>query len=104
MEDNQIIGIIGQGGIAGALILVIYKIGSKLVEVIEKLGTKVDDHTTKDLAAMSAVREDLAALDAKIDVIADLTPIRGVRQTRAASQPGAQAGYYSPRKPPREDE
>lgn len=102
MDEQQIISLAGQGGAFGALMLLIYKVGMALVGAVKDLRTEIADHTKRDVAAMSEMREDLAALNAKIDVIADVTPIRGVpKQPRAASQPG---GYYAPRKPPREDE
>ena len=57
MDDQQIVGLVGQGGVAGALIFVIYKIGTALVEAIKGLRTSVDEHTKSDLAAQGEVRE-----------------------------------------------
>lgn len=103
MDEQQVIGLAGQGGAFGALMLVIYKVGMGLVAVIKELRQEIANHTKTDVAAMAEVREDLAALNARIDVIADVTPIRGVpKQSRASTEPG-RGGYYSPRKPPRED-
>ena len=104
MDDQQIVGLVGQGGVAGALIFVIYKIGTALVEAIKGLRTSVDEHTKSDLAAQGEVREELVALQTRIDVIADITPIRGIPKQRAATQPGDRTGYYGPRKPPREED
>lgn len=102
MDDQQIIGLVGQGGAFGALMLVIWKIGNALVEKLGKLADAIDSHTKTDVAAMAEVREDLAALGARMDVIADVTPIRGMPKQRARTNPG-EGGYYPPRKPDREE-
>lgn len=102
MDDQQIIGLVGQGGIAGALIFVIYKVGMAMVDAVKALRIEVAEHTKADLAAQADVREDLAALGARMDVIADVTPIRGTPKVRARTNPEG-VGYYPPRKPGRED-
>lgn len=102
MDQQQLVTLIGQGSGWAALVWVIYKIGLKMIAAIDRNTQKLEEHTTQDLAAMADVREDLAALGARIDTALDLTPIRGVKKyERPQSQPGA--GYYGPRKPPRED-
>ncbi len=87
MDEQQIVGLVGQGTFAGALLLLLYKVGGKIVDALERLIAKLDEHTTKDLAAQAEVREDLAALSAKVDVIADVTPIRGVREPNPERRP-----------------
>lgn len=102
METQQLAGLIGQGGIAAALIYVIFRVGGAMVDAVKGLRQEIADHTKADLAAQAEVREDLAALNAKIDVLADVTPIRGVPK-RAATEPGAR-GFYGPRRPARDEE
>lgn len=103
MDDQQIIGLVGQGGIAGALIFVIYKVGLAMVDAVRQLRTSIDDHTKQDVAAQAEVREELVALQTRIDVIADITPIRAQKPPRARTNPEGTPGYYAPRKPSRED-
>ena len=102
MDDQQIIGLVGQGGAFGALMLVIWKIGNALVQTIKELRQEIADHTKRDVAAMGELQQDMAALGARMDIIADVTPIRGTPKVRARTNPEG-VGYYPPRKPGRED-
>lgn len=97
METQQLAGLLGQGGIAAALIYVIFKVGTAMVAAVKELRTAVDDHTKKDLDAQAQVREELIAMSTRIDVIADITPIRKPQRAETGG------GFYPPRKPPRED-
>lgn len=97
MDDTQIVGLIGQGGAFAMLMLVLWKIGLAIVAALKDLRTAVDEHTKKDLAAQAEVREEIVAMSTRIDVIADITPIRKPQRADTGG------GYYPPRKPPRED-
>lgn len=102
MDNKEIANLLLQPGAFGVLMLILWRIGNALIAALKDLRTEIAEHTKKDLAAMAEVREDLAAIASRVDTLADVTPIRGVRQhPRPASAPGA--GYYPPRKPPRED-
>ena len=103
MDDQQIIGLVGQGGAFGALMLVIWKIGNALVATIKELRQEIADHTKRDVAAMGELQQDMAALNSKIDTALDITPIRQTKPRARTNPEGIQAGYYGPRKPPRED-
>lgn len=72
--DEQLAGLLGQGGIAAALIFVIYKVGTAMVEAVKALRTEVADHTKADLAAQRELREDVATLNARIETAMNLTP------------------------------
>lgn len=84
METDQIAGLVGQGGIASALIWVIMRVGLKLVAAIDGLRGEVAAHTKTDVAAMADVRRDLATLNARIETAIDLTPVRRASVTNNA--------------------
>jgi hypothetical protein len=100
MDEQQLIGLVGQGGIAGALMLIIYKVGMALVTAVRELRAELAEHTKSDLAAQAEVRGDLAAIQVRIDTALDITPIRAPKP-RAKTDPH---GYYPPRKPRQGDE
>ena len=107
MDQQQLVTLLGQGGGWAALVWVIYKIGLKLIAAVDRNTSELRDHTKSDLAAQGEVREELVALQTRIDIIADITPIRAQKPPRARTHPEGvpvRAGYYAPSKPPREDE
>jgi hypothetical protein len=76
---------ISKGGVVSALLALIYYVGMKLVSAVDRLGTKVDDHTKVDLQHHGDVKESVAELHGKIDGLLDgqdrqarLTPALGV--------------------------
>lgn len=108
MEDQQLWGVLGQAGIGvGALIIlsrVVWRIGERMIEAIDKLSSRVDEHTKLDLAHHAKVSERLAGLEGMIEGVLDQadrftpvgpvprsdTPPRGVRVGRpgtAADKP-----------------
>ena len=110
METADFLKLLGQTGITGVALLVlgriIYRIGERMIAAIDKVTMKIDEHTKADLVAMSEVREDLATIQIRIDTALDITPIRAQKPPRARTNPEGlpvTAGYYGPRKAPRED-
>lgn len=75
--DAEALKIIGGGGIAAALLALIYLVGMKMVAAIDRLGTKVEEHTTTDLAHHAEVKEAIVRVEAKLDARAG-TPAFGV--------------------------
>lgn len=98
--DQQLLGQLGQGGVSAALIFIIVKGGLLLIAAVKDVVAAIRELRDASIAhtkAIADLRTDLAELNAKVDVIADVTPIRGVPRAATAG------GYYGPRKPPRED-
>jgi hypothetical protein len=90
--DIEVIKALGGGGIAAALLTLIYLVGMKLVEAIDRIGMKVDEHTKTDVEHHAEVRAEVASLGGKIDGILDaheradrrLTPGSGIRRIPTA--------------------
>jgi hypothetical protein len=105
MDNADFLKLLGQSGIAVVALLslgrIVQKIGERLIDAIDKLTSKLDEHTKADLAAMAEVRADLEAIQIRIDTAMDLTPIRGAK--RVKTSPGV-PGYYPPHRPPRQDD
>jgi len=66
---------VGGGVVSGALLLILYKVGSRIVErliaAIDRLATNVDNHTAVDLAHHADVREAVVRVEAKVDAVLD---------------------------------
>jgi hypothetical protein len=107
MENADYFKLLGQSGIAVVALLVlgrvVHRIGERLIDSVDRLIAKLDEHTKADLAAQAEVRADLEAIQVRIDTAMDLTPIRS--KQRAKTNPlGVPSGYYPPRKPRQGDE
>lgn len=111
MESADLVKLIGGGGLSAALLWIIYKIATesvrsfiteqvkamdRTVAAVERIGVKLDDHTTAEVAHHNDVRDAVVRLEGKIDGANDerarsgLTPIEGVPHysPRAQSEPG----------------
>ncbi len=60
--DLDILKLVGGSGLAGALLLIIWRVGNAMVGAIDRLGIKVDSHTEKDVEHHGMVRADVAEL------------------------------------------
>lgn len=100
MNEVEIFRMVGQGGIAvGALIIlarVVYRIGERMIAAIDRVGTRIDDHTKEDLAAVAELRQDIAVLDARVEQAIDIrrelwehepTPVGGRMTTPVGTIP-----------------
>jgi hypothetical protein len=88
-SQRQLVALLAQGSIAGALIYIIIKVGNALVAKVAGLATELADHTRRDLAEQQAtrawissslqdLRDRVIALDAKHDAVLDMferTPV-----------------------------
>ena len=61
--DPDILKQLATGGIAAALLVLIYVVGMRLVTALDKLGAKLDDHTKVDVEHHTKVEVALARLD-----------------------------------------
>lgn len=75
---------VGGGVVSGALLLILYRVGSRIVErliaAIDRLATQVTDHTKVDLQHHADVREAIVRVEAKVDAVLDereRTPVEG---------------------------
>lgn len=82
MNEDQLLPLLGQGGIAGALMFIIYRVGIGMVAAVKDLRAEVAAHTKTDLEHHGEVKEAIVRVEAKIDErVASqrrLTPIRGI--------------------------
>lgn len=58
---------LGGGGIAGALLLLIYIVGMRIVAALDRVAAKFDDHTKTDVAHHNEVKAEVRALAGRID-------------------------------------
>lgn len=88
MTDAEVFKMLGQSGIAvGALWIlarVVAKIGERMIAAIDRVGIKIDAHTTADTAAIGSLRQDVAVLDGRMQQFRDdwadqLTPVTRAR-------------------------
>lgn len=109
-----------QLGLAGALLYVVFKVAMRFIDRwaesekekntaiasgFEAITTSVNNHSAADIAshdrmttAHGELRDVVVRMDAKIDTIADLTPVTPVRrQTPGSGVPTS--GYYPPSRP-----
>lgn len=69
--DVEALKLISQGGIAAALLGLIYLVGMKLVAAIDRIGLKLDEHTKTDVEHHGEVKEAVVGLHGKIDGLLD---------------------------------
>lgn len=73
---------VGGGVVSGALLLILYKVGARIVErliaAIDRIATSVDAHTKIDLEHHAEVREAVVRLEAKFDARHDSESFRRV--------------------------
>ncbi len=109
MTADDFIKLLGQGGITGALLFilgrVVWRIAERLIQAIDRLGAKVDEHTIKDLEHHAEVRESVTRLEGRIDGILDereRTPVNHpMPKPRARTNPLGVTQYRT--KPRRDD-
>lgn len=94
MDEAQITNLLGQGGAFGVLALILWKIGTAIVQALRDLRTDLAEHTKLDLAHHARVREDLAEIRGNIDGILDqagrFTPVEVPRPQRPRTEPGGE--------------
>lgn len=69
--DTDLLKLIGGGGIAAALLYLIFLVGTRIVAALDRVAAKVDDHTKADLASHADMREQMVRMGAKLDVVLD---------------------------------
>lgn len=75
MDETKIVqvlgGAVGGGALAGALLLILYRMTSRIVErmiaALDRVALSVDEHTKTDLAHHAEVKESVVRLEAKFD-------------------------------------
>lgn len=97
--DYDLITKIAQGGFAAGLLFLIYLVGNRLVRAIDKLVTKLDEHTKSDLEHHGYVRESVVELSTKVDLLFEHTPVETVPRRPKTYPRGVPAGTYGPMRP-----
>lgn len=90
--DPDLLKLLGSGGFAATLVGLFYLIGMRIVRALDRLGTKMEEHTTTDLAHHARVHEKLVELETKVDVALDarwdeLTPVGRTPKPRVETSP-----------------
>ena len=75
--DPDLLKLLGSGGITAALLAMIWVVGNRMVSAIDRLGTKLEDHTKSDLAEHGETRSELAAISGMLTERRS-TPVEGV--------------------------
>ena len=104
MDNIDFVKLVGQGGIAVAALFVlakmVYRIGERMIAAIDRVGSKIEEHTKADLLAHADVgnqvgdlRQDVAVLSERVDTVITLT--RGDRSERHVSPHEERAAFGS---------
>jgi hypothetical protein len=88
MTSEDLLSLIAKNGITGGIVVVglyffgrvVMRVAERLIASIDRLGTKLEEHTAKDLEHHGKVRDAVVELSATMDTIMELTPVRGTRQ------------------------
>lgn len=110
MTEDQVVQLLAGSGIAGGLVMlmgrIVMRVAERMIAAIDRVGVKIDDHTTKDLEHHADVREAVARMETRLDEQADWrersTPVEGVPQTmheRRTPPRGYPAGEYAFKRP-----
>lgn len=110
MDDANILQLLGQAGIGvGALIIlarVVFKIGERMIAAIDRVGSKIDEHTKADTEALGALRQDVAVLNGRVEQALDWkerTPVE-TPTPRPLTRVAAGTTYSMGRRAPTRDE
>jgi hypothetical protein len=80
--DPETAKLLGTGGVAGALLVLIYLVGMRLVRALDALGGKVDNHHTADAAHHAEMSTEIAEMRTEIQTVLGITPPLGNRIVR----------------------
>lgn len=98
METGDVIKLIGSGGFAGVLLVLLWVVGMRIVQALDRVVTKIDAHTKDDLASHAEIREAVVGLHSRIDGILEtsdrFTPVEGVEVTRPKARTPAFGTTY----------
>lgn len=101
--DPDLLKSLGQGGIAAALLAMIFYVGKSLIASVKELAAAIAEHTRVDLEHHAEVRETVVRLEARLDTLLEVTPVHGTKRPRTNPH-GIPVGYYGPRKGTQSDE
>ena len=117
MTEDQIVGLVVQGGIGATALAILGKIALKvadrMINAIDALSKEARDTGKATVDALSSLTDRLSRLEGKVEILAsgvDTGPVQQqwpdnevseVRRARARSEPGAAEGGYGPLKPRR---
>lgn len=96
MDETKLIqvlgGALGGGALAGALLLIVYRMTSRVVErmiaALDRVAVEVRDHTKADLEHHAEVKESVVRLEVKFDSARDwMERIAGEESTRRRTSP-----------------
>lgn len=109
MTTDDLIGLLGKGGVIGILLFilarVLFRVGERMIAALDRVAAKLDEHTKLDLEHHGETRDAVTRMEAKIDAWNDVTPIEAPGVPRAvARRKSGPVGYYGPRRPPTSSE
>lgn len=95
MNEIDLIKLLSQSGVAVVALWilgrVVWRVGERMIEAIDKVVTKLDEHTAADLKAVADLRQDVAVLNGRVEQVIDWqdrTPIGGGPLPRETPSPG----------------
>jgi hypothetical protein len=92
--DAELFTKLAQGGFAAGLLFLLYLVGMRLVRAVDKLVTKLDEHTTADLQHHGYVRDELIAVSTRVEMLFEHTPVEQPEPKRRTAPRGIPAGQY----------
>ena len=95
MNELDIIKPLGQSGVAViALVIlgrVVWRVGERMIAAIDRVTSKLDEHTVADTRALGDLRQDIAVLSSRVDAAIEWqerTPVGGPPTPQQARRPG----------------
>ena len=85
--DTEILKLLSNGITSGALIVLIYVVGMRLVSALEKLSSKVDQHRQDDLASHSDFGDRIASIEGAIMAMGHEDTQNGLRTPPFGTRP-----------------
>jgi hypothetical protein len=81
--DSDIIKLLVSGGFGAALLGLVYIVGMRMVAALDRVASRLDEHTKTDLEHHAEVKEAVVRMDAKVEAALNearrMTPAQGVR-------------------------
>lgn len=75
MTEEGLLQAVTQGGIGAVALLLLarvaQRVAERMIDAIDRIGQKLDEHTEKDLKAMAELRQDIAVMNARVETAID---------------------------------
>jgi hypothetical protein len=65
--DTEILKALGQGGLAASLLGLIWLVGNRMVKSIDRMDSRIHEHTKADTEALMSLNTSIVRLEGKLD-------------------------------------